>query len=95
MTVPTSNTPNDSGQQRVTLAVVAVKIDHLIESVQELVKRFDAHGVRIDALEKHAITCDGTLGNLQRTMRWVGGVLAGIIITVIGGAILYYAGWRP
>jgi len=90
----TSSQPTDSGAQRVTLAVLATKLDYLIEKVSGMCQRFDSHETRIDKLEKSSIALGGRMDQIGRGLAWVGGILAAVIAGVIIAAVVYWAGWR-
>ena len=97
----THQTATDSGVQRVTLAVLATKLDYLIQKVEGMCKQFSSLEGRISSLERHSIEVDNlvddahkkidrTNSQIGRALKWVGGIVA----VIVAAAIIYWAGWR-
>lgn len=80
MTVPTPKPP-DSTNGRITLAVLAVKLDYLIQQVTQICERSEKQDERIDKLERQA-----------QAVQWIGGFAGAVLIAVAIAAIKQWLG---
>ena len=75
-----------------TLAVLATKLDYLIEQVREMCQRFDSHEARIDQLERGQIQTNDTLAQFKRALAWGAGIVASVVAAVIIALVLQRIG---
>jgi hypothetical protein len=61
----------DTGGQQVTLAVLATKLDYVIQGVQEIKNCVERQDKRIEALER-----------IVDILKWVGGATAAILVAL-------------
>lgn len=72
----------ETGNGRVTLAVLATKLDYVIAQVDKIDKRTEEDGERIDRLEETV-----------RILKWAGGILTVITISIVISAVKRWLGF--
>jgi len=77
---------------RVTLAVLATKLDYLIQKVDGLCHLGDKRDERIGTLEKQQIVTTDRIQRIERAVKWAGGVAASVIAALIIALVMQRLG---